>query len=71
MKWALTRGIDTALVDVAVIVELGRVVVDVGRVVDVGCVIVNMGCVDDDDVGGVSSHVDDVGGASTTWMVRR
>ena len=39
MKWASTRGIDTALVDVAVIVELGRIVI---VVVDVGCVIINM-----------------------------
>ena len=44
-----------ALVNVAVVVELGRVVVDVGcvtvvvDVIDVGCVVVNMGCVDDDD----------------------
>ena len=55
-----------ALVDVAVIIELGRVifiVVDVGCIVivviDVGCVIVNMGSIDDDNVGG----------ASTMWAV--
>jgi len=35
MAWALTRGIDTALVDVAVIVELRRVVVDV---IDMRCI---------------------------------
>ena len=84
MTWALTRGINAALVNVAIVdvavdVELGRIiidVVDVGHVVDVvdvidvGCVVVDVGRVDDDDVGGVSSHVDDVGGALTTWMVR-
>ena len=53
---------------VVVVIDVGRVVVDV---IDVGCVVVNMGRVVDDDVGGVSSHVDDVGGALATWMVRR
>jgi len=68
MTWALTRGIDAAAVNVAVIVvELGRIIV-----------VVDVGHDDDDDVGGVSSGshvdnvpcgwcVDDVDGALTTW----
>jgi hypothetical protein len=40
-------------------------------VIDMGCVVVNMGSVDDNNVGGVLSHVDDVGGASTMCIVHR
>src|SRR6266702_4384013 len=59
MTCALTRGIETALIDMAVIVELGRIIIVVVDIIDMGCVIINMGSINDDDVGG----------ASTTWAV--